>query len=79
MPVKDELEKAKILIKAISDALMVGTLHYRKSDGKQLDTLEEILQTLLDEGSVGFKQRQAAVQIHPIFSAENVVLALSIN
>jgi len=60
MPFYDDKEievvdKAVVLLLSIRAALAGGTKHYRKSDNKLLETEKEILQAMLDEGSLYFE------------------------
>lgn len=48
-------EKAYLFIREIKSALKNGTLHYRVSDGALLQTPEEIITALLQEGQITFK------------------------
>ena len=49
---QDNLRNALILLAEVRLALNNGTKHYRKSDGKILETDEDIIKTLLDEGEI---------------------------
>lgn len=51
----DTQTKALLLLYEIKKALANGTKHYRVSDGKLLETMEEILGALMDEGSIQFE------------------------
>jgi hypothetical protein len=45
------LEEAKLLISGVNKALASGTKHYNRT-GKLLTSTEEVLKTLIEEGSV---------------------------
>lgn len=45
-------EKAELLIKTFSNGLKDGVQHYRRSDGRLLTNVEDILIALRDEGEV---------------------------
>jgi hypothetical protein len=51
---EDNREKALVLLRGIRTALASGTEHFNRS-GKKLETVEEVLQCLLDEGGVFLK------------------------
>jgi len=54
----DALTKAAMLIAGIRSELAAGTKHYNK-EGKKLITEKEILECLLEEGSVLIEQPEA--------------------
>lgn len=51
----ETIDKAHLIIAEINRALSNGTKHFRKSDGKFLETPAEILRALADEGELVFE------------------------
>jgi hypothetical protein len=51
-----KMEKAKVLIESVEAALKAGTEHWNKA-GKKLETVEDILRCLQDEGGISFKPK----------------------
>lgn len=47
-----KVETARIFYHCIEDEIVAGTKHYRESDGKLLKTAREVMEALVDEGSV---------------------------
>lgn len=51
---EDATEKAKLLIRAIQNELNMGTRHFNDA-GQELTSLQDIIQTLIDEGHIHFE------------------------
>jgi len=58
-------DEARILIAEVRQALNNGTKHFRASDGKLLQTDIEILQALINEGTLLFEPKKVG-RVTPI-------------
>ena len=52
MTEEEKKREALELIKGVENAMAAGNIHIRKSDNKELHTVREILEALLNEGAV---------------------------
>lgn len=54
----EAMADAALLISEVHNALAAGTKHYRASDNKLLETEEEVLRALVDEGRILFEKEK---------------------
>jgi hypothetical protein len=52
LPEKEDLEYSHLLVDTFTKGLSNGVMHFRKSDGKELGTVLEILEALNRDGEV---------------------------